>query len=58
LKVARQNDAHWEEGKLFSLVFHLSEEHSELVKEAYNMYIHENGLNLWHFKVYAGLSRK
>ncbi len=45
LKVARQNDAHWEEGKLFSLVFHLSEEHSELVKEAYNMYIHENGLN-------------
>jgi glutamate/tyrosine decarboxylase-like PLP-dependent enzyme len=32
-------------GKLFSLVFHLSEEHSELIKEAYNMYIHENGLN-------------
>lgn len=45
LKLARQNDARWEEGRIFSLVFHFSEEHSELVKDAYSMYIHENGLN-------------
>ncbi len=45
LKLAQKNDAKWEEGRIFSLVFHFSEEHSELIKEAYNMYIHENGLN-------------
>lgn len=45
LKLAQQNDARWEEGRIFSLVFHFSEEHSDLVKSAYNMYIHENGLN-------------
>lgn len=45
LKLARKNDAHWEEGRIFSLVFHFSDEHSELIKTAYNMYIHENGLN-------------
>ncbi len=45
LKLAQKNDARWEEGRIFSLVFHFSEEHSELIKEAYNMYIHENGLN-------------
>ncbi|MGC8738296.1 MAG: pyridoxal phosphate-dependent decarboxylase family protein [Candidatus Hydrogenedens sp.] len=45
LELARQNDARWEDGRIFSLVFHFSEEHSELVKDAYNMYIHENGLN-------------
>ncbi len=45
LKLARKNDARWEEGRIFSLVFHFSEEHSELVKNAYNMFIHENGLN-------------
>lgn len=45
LELARQNDARWEDGRIFSLVFHFSEEHSKLVKDAYSMYIHENGLN-------------
>ncbi|HOL20895.1 MAG TPA: aspartate aminotransferase family protein [Candidatus Hydrogenedens sp.] len=45
LESARQNDARWEEGRIFSLVFHHSDEHSQLIKEAYGMYIHENGLN-------------
>ncbi len=41
----RQDDLHWREGKVFSLVFFAGEEASQLLKEAYNMFFSENGLN-------------
>jgi sphinganine-1-phosphate aldolase len=42
---ARKKDANWKEGKTWSLVYYGGEEISQLVKEAYSMYFHENGLN-------------
>ncbi|MCX8064613.1 MAG: aspartate aminotransferase family protein [Candidatus Hydrogenedentes bacterium] len=47
---ARERDARWEEGKIFSLVFHLSDEHTEFLKEVYTSFFHENGLNPFAFQ--------
>ncbi len=45
MKKLRQNDVKWEEGKVFSLVYHAGDEAAELAKEAYTMFFSENGLN-------------
>ncbi|MEM7334986.1 MAG: aspartate aminotransferase family protein [Chloroflexota bacterium] len=45
METARAEDAHWREGKVFSLVFHAGEEVSQVAKEAYTMFMSENGLN-------------
>jgi sphinganine-1-phosphate aldolase len=45
MKAARDHDVHWREGRVFSLVFNASDEVSDMLKEAYNLYFSENGLN-------------
>ncbi len=45
MKASRDEDARWREGKTFSLVFFAGDEVLELLKEAYNMFLSENGLN-------------
>lgn len=42
---ARANDVNWKEGRTFSLVYYAGEELSNVAKEAYNLYFHENGIN-------------
>jgi glutamate/tyrosine decarboxylase-like PLP-dependent enzyme len=41
----RKQDAQWEEGKVWSLVYYAGPEVYQLVKDAYNLYFSENGLN-------------
>ena len=45
MQAARANDVNWKEGRTFSLVYYAGEELSNVAKEAYNLYFHENGLN-------------
>ncbi len=45
MKAARDHDVHWREGRVFSLVFNAGDEVSEMLKEAYDLYFSENGLN-------------
>ena len=45
MQVLRGNDVRWQEGKVFSLVFHAGKEIEDLLKEAYLMFFAENGLN-------------
>jgi len=41
----RKDDADWQSGRTWSLVYHASEEHTRLIKDAYSMYFSENGLS-------------
>ena len=41
----RKHDANWKEGRTFSLVYYAGEELSNVAKEAYQLFFHENGLN-------------
>lgn len=45
LEQLREGDADWREGRVFSLVYHADDAHSELVKKAHNLFFSENGLN-------------
>jgi glutamate/tyrosine decarboxylase-like PLP-dependent enzyme len=45
MQALRQKDVKWREGKVFSLVFHASDEVTDILKEAYLMFFSENGLN-------------
>ena len=45
MQAARVNDANWKEGRTFSLVYYAGEELSNVAKEAYNLFFHENALN-------------
>jgi glutamate/tyrosine decarboxylase-like PLP-dependent enzyme len=45
MKAARDHDVKWREGRVFSLVFNAGDEVSDVLKEAYNLYFSENGLN-------------
>jgi glutamate/tyrosine decarboxylase-like PLP-dependent enzyme len=45
MRQARQRDVKWQEGKTWSLVYHITDEVTELLKEAYTMFFSENGLN-------------
>ncbi|MBL0347482.1 aspartate aminotransferase family protein [Candidatus Villigracilis affinis] len=45
MRRARDKDAQWQNGKVFGLVYHISEEIDDLLKEAYTMFFSENGLN-------------
>jgi sphinganine-1-phosphate aldolase len=38
-------DSKWSDGRVFSLVYPMSDEHTEFLKSVYTMYFHENGLN-------------
>jgi sphinganine-1-phosphate aldolase len=45
LTEAKVNDVKWLQGKAFSLVYPVSDEHHDFVKKAHNMFFSENGLN-------------
>jgi sphinganine-1-phosphate aldolase len=45
MKAARDHDVHWREGRVFSLVFNAGDEVGDMLKEAYDLYFSENGLN-------------
>ena len=45
LEKLHQVDAKWHDGRVFSLVYPLSDEHTEFLKKVYTLYFHENGLN-------------
>jgi glutamate/tyrosine decarboxylase-like PLP-dependent enzyme len=45
LKVLREKDAKWHDGKTWSLVYHATDEHTDFIQKAYLEYFHENGLN-------------
>ncbi len=42
---AREHDAKWHEGRVWSLVYHADDEITDLLKEAYGLFFSENGLN-------------
>jgi sphinganine-1-phosphate aldolase len=45
MRAARDHDIKWQRGRVFGLVYHISEEIDELLKEAFTMFFTENGLN-------------
>lgn len=45
MKALAADDADWKSGRCFSLVYHASDEHEALLKEASNAFFLENGLN-------------
>jgi sphinganine-1-phosphate aldolase len=40
-----KDDIVWEEGRVWSLVYHASDEHTEMLKKAYNMFFSKNALS-------------
>lgn len=45
LRELKERDAKWRDGRVFSLVYHVGEEHTGLLHEAYGMFLSENALN-------------
>ncbi|MHA1732115.1 MAG: pyridoxal phosphate-dependent decarboxylase family protein [Promethearchaeota archaeon] len=45
MKELRKGDARWQDGKVFSLVYHVSDEFDEFCHQAHLMYFHENALS-------------
>ncbi|MFW9881976.1 MAG: pyridoxal phosphate-dependent decarboxylase family protein [Candidatus Thorarchaeota archaeon] len=41
----RSEDTNWREGKVWSLVYHATDEHTEMLKKAYNMFFSKNALS-------------
>ena len=45
MRRAREHDAKWHEGQVWSLVYHADDEITDLLKEAYSLFFSENALN-------------
>ncbi|HLL03368.1 MAG TPA: aspartate aminotransferase family protein [Myxococcaceae bacterium] len=45
LRAMHADDARWKDGRTFSLVYYVDEEHSRLLREAYGEFMAENGLS-------------
>lgn len=45
MQAARAKDAQWQAGRVWSLVYYAGDEALQLMKDAYNMFFSENGLN-------------
>jgi glutamate/tyrosine decarboxylase-like PLP-dependent enzyme len=45
MRQAREHDARWHEGRVWSLVYHADDQVTDLLKEAYTLFFSENGLN-------------
>src|SRR5512143_1324531 len=45
MRFAREGDVRWRQGRVFGLVYHLTDEIDDLLQEAYEMFFSENGLN-------------
>lgn len=50
LDAFKQQDPNYKEGRVWSLVYYLDEQHSDFLKESYHRYACENGLNPGAFK--------
>ena len=50
LRALRADDADWRQGRCFSLVYHASEAHTALLKEATSTFFAENALNPMAFR--------
>tara|TARA_R110002110_G_scaffold413729_1_gene641601 strand:- start:90060 stop:91496 length:1437 start_codon:yes stop_codon:yes gene_type:complete len=50
LEAFKEKDPHYKEGKVWSLVYYLDEDHSDFLKESYHRFACENGLNPGAFK--------
>jgi len=50
MKSFRKEDANYIDGRTWSLVYHLNEDHTEFLKKAHNLYFNENALNPMAFK--------
>lgn len=50
MKQRRTGDADWRQGKVWSLVYHLGEDHERLLGQAYGLYFSENFLNPMAFR--------
>jgi glutamate/tyrosine decarboxylase-like PLP-dependent enzyme len=50
LEAFKERDPRYKEGRLWSLVYYLDEEHSDFMKDAYHTFSSENGLNPGAFK--------
>jgi hypothetical protein len=44
-RLARDLDVRWREGRVFGLVYQISDEVEDLLKEAFTLFFSENGLN-------------
>ncbi len=42
---SRNDDINWREGKVWSLVYHANDEHTEMLKKAYTMFFSKNALS-------------
>ncbi|MFX1532495.1 MAG: pyridoxal phosphate-dependent decarboxylase family protein [Promethearchaeota archaeon] len=45
MEVLRQEDTNWREGKVWSLVYHATDKHTEMLKKAYTMFFSKNALS-------------
>ncbi len=45
MQAMRSRDARWHEGRTFSLVYHDTDEHLQLLRDAYSLFLAENALN-------------
>ncbi len=45
MEALRAHDVRWQQGRVFSLVYHAGEEVEDILKTAYTMFFSENGLN-------------
>jgi len=45
MRAARDHDIKWQQGRVFGLVYHISDEIDDLLKDAFTMFFSENGLN-------------
>ena len=45
MEVIRKDDINWRDGKVWSLVYHASDEHTETIKKAYTMFFSKNALS-------------
>jgi len=49
MRAGRDHDSQWSNGRIFGLVYHLSNEIDDLLQKAYAMLFSQNGLNLTAF---------
>ena len=45
MRLVRDHDIKWEQGRVFGLVYHINTEIDDMLKEAFTMFFSENGLN-------------
>ncbi len=45
MELISKDDVEWKDGKVWSLVYHASDEHTELLKKSYNMFFSKNALS-------------